>query len=161
MEDACPASDIGLCKCKLNLKMLHHDAFSFYPKAMCFRVGRQLYSVRRLAVGKHFWEVFLSNQTNLTRTSVQRIGEDSLRTLYSTIKQDEYVRTVVMTVKLSMYGLPPVMHIWSIQRQMRRFLQHRKVAVMMALHARLGVHSLLACLPEDVIMEIIITHKKN
>ena len=140
--------------------MLTHADTRFYPKAGCFSYGRQLYSVRRIGAGKHFWEALISNKTGVIHSHLRHSGKDRLRTLYCTIKHEEGVRDIIMTVKLNMYGLPPIMHIWGIQRQMRRFLQHRfekrSVAVLMALHARLGCNSLLGCLPEDVIVEFLI-----
>ena len=155
----CPASDIGLCRCMEGLTMLTHADTRYYPKAGCFSYGRQLYSVRRIGVGRHFWEALISNKTGIIYSHLRHNGKDRLRTLYCTIKHEEGVRDVIMTVKLNMYGLPPIMQIWGIQRQMRRFLQRqseeRSEAVMMALHARLGCSSHLGCLPEDAMMIIL------
>ena len=156
----CPAEDIGLCRCKQDLKIFHSKDASYYPKAGFFRIGRKLYNGRRVGAGRHFWEGFISNHAWVIKAFVRFCGEHQF-CLYAAIQNREVVMDVIMTVNAMINRLPPVMHVWRIQRQMRRFLQckaeieQRRLTALMALHPRLGCQSRVACLPEDVLLLIL------
>ena len=155
MDEICPAEDIGLCRCKQGLEMLHHEDASYYPKAGCFRIGRKLYNARWIGAGRHYWKQFILTPNWVVKSSF-KVGVQHQFRFHGIIVSGAKTLNVIMPVKAMLYNLPPVMHIWRIQRQIRRFLAHklnlnnRLVAVMMALHPLLGCQSPL-CLPEDVL----------
>jgi hypothetical protein len=135
--------------------MMHSETASVYPKAGCLRIGRSLYSIRGLytAVGKHLWGRLICNDA---QPHTQRYFMNNQ--LYVGFNMGEGMcRCLKMDTTIA--GVTPVVHVWRIQRAIRRTVQQRAeeraLALSMGLHARLGSHSQMAELPADVAAAII------
>ena len=162
MQQQCPASDITMCMCEVGqpgMMMMHgineNRATTFYPKAGCFRLGRNLYSLMRPdfhgCMGKHFWEMFIENPGNACRS-----GVFALRMFGSECSHSAYMRLGRLYMS---FPVQPcfALHIWRIQRAIREFLvrrrESRRLALAMGLHPRLGCQcALMALLPLDLVM---------
>jgi hypothetical protein len=152
----CPAEDITQCRCTIDpYKIVHGTDATFYPKAMCFRVGRNLYTIRLFCnyITSHMAEAMIKKQ-NCTREIFIRDCTHFTN-----------IRTGLPYPMMAGVCFPSrrasSVYIWRIQRAMRRFLtltrkwEGRALAVMMALHSRLGGQSCLNHLPDDVLQAIV------
>ena len=157
----CPVSEFGLCLCDDDLNLKNGENASFYPRSGCFRVGRLLYNAREVWMGTHFWDHFIRNpgisKIVFTHTQGKKFNAWLRLTAESGLSGFE------VFIDPTIGGIFPVIYVWRIQRQIRRFLrrslEQRILAVMMSSHPLLGCQSCLANVPLDVMQEHIISLK--
>ena len=150
----CAFDNVLHCICRQNDKMHGPDA-SYYPKLGFFRFGRRIYNVASCRFGGHFWHAVVNTPAHFSGVTV---AVDRVLVLYHLLIDFEAGdgRGVAYSrIPPVLRGVTPIVHLWRIQRAVRRFLarrfQARSLALMMALHDRLGALSLIGTLPEDVI----------
>jgi len=149
---SCPAADVILCRCENNT-LMHTDFSTLYPRSGLYSLGRVLFNVSHLStsLGRHFWEMFVYNEDLKCERKISRsnyIYYLSFRTVNST-------SGLSVAIHRHYNGVTYSVHIWRIQRWVRRFiLRQRALAVMMGQHARLGAGSCLADVPADVLREV-------
>lgn len=149
------AHPFGLCQCREESPMIHHGNASFYPKSGCFRVGRILFTARSIRMGRHFWDLFI----HLPPGTERHISPHPLHTAYQIrlIAGEDGMSIIfephLPSPTLSIRRVMPMIFVWRIQRAIRSFLRRRweALAMMMALHPRLGLHSPLAGVPGEVL----------
>ena len=138
---------------------MHADDVSFYPKAGLFRQGRRLYNVRHLKLPDRYWCGYIERGARIMCTVTiggpfeTPVNGDSL---WSVLKVDHtFEWPSYMHLRPTITGVYPAIHVWRIQRAIRRFLrwrfEWRALATVMGLHARLGQECVFACLPADVL----------
>lgn len=166
--DPC-AYPLGLCQCREESPMIHHGNASYYPKSGCFRMGRILFTARSIRMGRHFWDLFIhlppGTERRITPCPLYTAYHITLTTLTAPVVTTEThpVRkgmAIMFEPHLPSPNLPirrvmPMIFVWRIQRAIRSFLrrkwEERALAVMMALHPRLGLNSHLAGVPGEVL----------
>ena len=142
------------CRCRINpLHLIHGTDATFYPKAGCFKMGQALYSMRPFhdSIGKHFWEMFITNSASTCRRNVLPYRPDSVYYAFM------HIVTSGDRMSFPVERISTAVHIWRIQRAMRSFLkrrlQIRRLAIVMGLHPRLGNQCSMACLPAEVLQK--------
>lgn len=151
---ACPQTDVVHCLCG-QAEMMHGNNASYYPSLGFFSTGRRLLHVASCRFGGHFWHAVISTPS---RFSNMTVASDKILRVYHLIldfDMDGGRGVAYSRIPHTLRAATPIVHLWRIQRAVRRFLadrfQRRALALMMAFHARLGAGSLLAALPEDLI----------
>ena len=139
--------------------MIHAGDVTYYPKAGMFKHGRMFCSARHRGYDVGFWREFFMLSPQMTiRTGVYVYNED-----IPTWKKLKAVQAPgdpsYIPVCQTIGGITPVVHVWRIQRAVRRFLQsrfeQRTQALAMCFHERLGSASALACLTPDVLYDVL------
>jgi hypothetical protein len=127
----CPRFNLMDCRCACST--LVGEGATFYPRSGCLRLGRSLYSVRDIAhFGVHFWHDLVHHKARADHTLFVHRGphalQPTLRLCYNLALPIERV---------------PAIHVWRIQRALRQAAARRMraVALLMALHPRLGAES--------------------
>ena len=154
--DGCPAVYFGDCQCSnVGVVMAHFGDASLYTQCGFFRKGRRLFCVQKTSalVGRHFWATLL-------RSDVDNFGADSECKMFFLFMRyrppaPEPSRCWAFPIPAFLHGVTPIVHVWRMQRAVRRWLrrkwEERALAVMMVSHVRLGALSGLALVPSDVI----------
>ena len=133
-------------------------------------MGRTLFNARDLGYqGYHFWE-HLIKKVDLA-SSIERYSGihthhyHGYLASFSVPNQFENGSglgwlCVIMHLKATMCHVSPAVHVWRIQRMVRRFLQRRYeervTAMLMGSNARLGKNSCLDGLPSEIFQSIAI-----
>ena len=139
----------------MSIMMTHVGNTSHYPKAGMFREGRRMYSVVPRTLPDSYWHLYVERGARVLFTGKEEIwgGGDSIWTVIGTSYSDGW--SCEMVVRPTLRGIYLAIHVWRIQRAMRRFLhqkfEQRALALTMGLHARLGQKCAFACLPADLL----------
>jgi hypothetical protein len=137
--------------------MMHNGDVSLYPKAGLFRLGRTLYNVRNVSISDSQWYGFLLGGPKIVWTmpswSVVPVDGDCVWILLRVyFAQNE---PGIIHLRPTIKGVFPAIHVWRIQRVIRRFLrrcfERRALAMVMGLHERLGQECVFASLSEDLV----------
>ena len=137
----CPRFNLMDCRCACCSTLMGEGA-TFYPRSACLRLGRSLFSVRDIAhFGLHFWHdlVYHTDRAFFLVHRGPHALQPTLRLCYNLALPIEWV---------------PAIHVWRIQRAFRQAAARRMrtVALLMALHPRLGAESHpLNALPEALL----------
>jgi hypothetical protein len=151
---------------------------TYYSGMKLFRMGRRLFSVQLNGLGSssssssETTEVVVVVQTTTTTTTIEssivmndaqsqhyilmmtwRRSNNNNNNNNNNTNHHYHHHTIGMTyctIIMQPHQVRPMVHLWRIQRAMRRFRSRRLVAVAMAFHSRLGVLSPLAVLPIDL-----------
>ena len=162
----CSCNADWACRCNAHgMDMVHAGELSYYPKAGMLRKGRMLYCVRVriLDFGWCFWRDLVMMPP--TVVSFRDVQSDPNRHRYTWTLH--FLRHypfdgLSLHVDFTFKGKTPVVHIWRIQRAMRRFLrrrfEQRSLAVLMGSHERLGCGCVFADLSHDLICQSILVH---
>lgn len=152
--DGCPHANVLHCLCR-QARMMHGPTASYYPELGFFRVDRCLFHVASCRFGGHFWHAVVNIPSSFSGLVV---APDKVLLLYHLILDFEVEDgrgVAYCRIPHVLRGATPMVHLWRIQRAVRKFLarrfQTRALALMMAFHDRLGVDSLLNTLPEDLL----------
>lgn len=149
--DACPEPCIFACRCQLSSRMIHMPDATFYPHIMFFRVENCMYNARGFVLGRHFWEQLIQNSYDIGR-SVHVWPSYNYHRLNGVM----IVKGIAVMLNPTVAGVLPVVFVRRIQRTFRRrLLERRMLAAMLASHIRLGIDSLLASVPEDLMRTLI------
>ena len=130
--------------------MMHAGDVSFYPKAGMFRLGRSLCSARNNnKFDDRFWRKLATSSPFLAFRHGRYIQYRLLKTVHALGLEASVIITPTIGV------VTPVVHVWRIQRAVRRFLklrlEQKAFALTMCYHGRLGSKCAIACLPPDVL----------
>ena len=150
--DACPAVSIGRCTCCVDQILYESGCFANYPRLQLFCVGLMTFH-RPMLLGYHVFIELCAGLHN-GRLSVWE-ARTQPRTMYLAVSYDMYGTThgLALPSGPSLTG-----RIRVVQRQVRRWIagnrerEHRRLAVAMALHGRLGAASTLGALGGDLVV---------
>lgn len=159
----CPADDVVSCQCPKNMESIINGAnASYYPRAGCFRFGRQMVTARQYdrMLGQHMMERIVHAPQNSCTRSIFIDHDEHAMFLSIRVQSRALERDLMIGLHLPVYPRQSegtasfAVHIWRIQRAIRAYL-HRKnearaLAVSMGWHERLGRNSFFAGIPEDV-----------
>ena len=134
--------------------MMHNGDVSFYPKAGMFRLGRSLCNARNNQYDDRFWRELATSSPLLAFRRGRYIHYRLLKIVHAPGLE----ASVIITPTIG--AITPVVHVWRIQRAVRRFLklrlEQKAFAVTMCYHKRLGSGSCaIACLPPDVLHDVL------
>ena len=142
--------------------MIHAGNTSYYPKAGMFREGRGMYSVFPRTLPDSNWRLYVERGARvlISRNEFIPVDGDSIWTIVRTSYSDGW--PTLQHVRPTLRGIYLAIHIWRIQRAMRRFLrwkfEQRALALAMGQHARLGGQlCAYACLPADLLRHVILS----
>ena len=150
----CPKSDIVQCLCE-HEEMMHGPNASLYPSLGFFRTGRRLLHVASCRVGGHFWHAVVNTPSSFSGMTIAPDKDLKVYHLIIDFYMDGGRGLAYSRIPLVLRNATPIVHLWRIQRVVRKFLlrrfQQRGLALMMGTHGRLGDQCLLNCLPDDVV----------
>ena len=133
--------------------MMHNGGVSFYPKAGMFRHGRMFCSARHRRYDDSFWREFVVLSPKITTQYMAYLDGEVYRLLK--IVHVPGLKAFI-SITPDICTITPVVHVWRIQRAIRRFLkrrfEQRALALCMCYHARLGSGAgTMTCLPPDIL----------
>ncbi len=127
---------------------------AFYPSFCMLRVHDRLFQVEptHYTFGEAVWNSLTGRKNHV---DLAPLTSHSYFYIAFTVPDCLYVtRYFVEVLDPAHHGIPLVFYLRRIQRAVLRFVRaRRRMAVLMALHARLGRSSLLSCLPDDLLMK--------
>jgi hypothetical protein len=159
--DVCTTLYFGDCQCSnVGVGIAHFGDASYYPQSGFFRNGRRLFCVQNAlkSVGRHFWAMLL-------RSDIDNFGRESKYNMYLLFMRyrppaPEPSHGWAFPITAFLNGATPIVHLWRIQRAVRRWLtrrwEGRSLALMMSSDLRLGGASGLALLPPDLVRQHIL-----
>jgi hypothetical protein len=170
MNNTCPTRyDRGYCRCRFPHGVLIHasqDA-TFYPNARLCRMGTRLFKTRSFMWGYHDWitilrglVIYVPHTIQLSRLDHARSTSFRLRWHIIHADGDLATSSVLFEDIVSPDfddGVLVITHVRRMQRAIRRYLSKRRLALAMAMHARLGQHSALHALSVDILRHVILT----
>ena len=133
--------------------MIHAGDVTYYPEAGMFRLGRSFCKAQNNnKYDDLFWREFVTSSPLMTYRRGRYVHYRLLKTAHT----PDLKALVFVTPTVG--AITPVVHVWRIQRAVRRFLQtrfeqQRTLALAMCYHKRLGSESAIACLPEDILLQ--------
>jgi hypothetical protein len=160
--------ETGYCQCEFPHGVLVHvnTDVTFCPNARLCRVGTRLFKARSFMWGYHDWITILRGLVIHVPHTIElaRVEGDSrlgfrLRWHIVHAHGDRVTDSILFEdVMFPIFedGVLVTTHVRRMQRAIRRYLSKRRLALAMAMHARLGQHSALQALSVDILRHVIL-----
>lgn len=148
------------CKCPYFQEIVHTPYVTYCPKGGLLVIEGRLYLISRPCPrGPHFIKALLgaieSDRFEILQTVVYRIYQYKRIVAAVCTNPNGSTEFFKLTVWTSLNGMSIIKHVQRLQKWARNHVgprsRERRLALAMALHPRLGGHSLLSVLGEDVL----------
>jgi hypothetical protein len=141
------------------------DNIAFYPKAGCYKVGRNLYNLRGVPSSG---ELLVRNAV-INHHTLNEVGRNGKTSIYIWTLHLQHHMIIIkegkgmsITLESTIGSVRVMVHIWRIQRLIRAHQwRKRALAMAMGLHSRLGSSSDLMELHCDILAEIMRKAKRH